>query len=164
MTARNTNGRFTKQADVTDVSDKTATAQAAATAAQREKLVKELDDQANSLWATIGEFFGPFTPGRTLVTFVARITLYAIGFVAAAYVITALSVAMQLGGWPLFLVAVFEIVGFICAFVASWMASDAIVNYVAAGNVSRDIKRVGSWIKARFDSTTTYAKQRMAMH
>lgn len=163
MATRASNGRFTRN-NVEDVVEKTATAQAAATAAQREKLVQQLDDDANTVWQRIGEFFGPFTPARTLATFMARITLYAVGAVASLSVITALSAAMLTGGWPLFLISVIEIIGFICALVGSWMASDAIVNYVAAGNISRDIKRVSSWIKDRFSVTSTFMKQRMTMH
>lgn len=149
-TNRNPSGKFTRKDTATDT--------------RAEALAQQLHADTESLWQQIGSFFGPFTPARTLVTFVSRITLYAIGCVASFSAIAMLSMAMQLGGWPLFLIAVIEIVAFICALVGSWMLSDAVINYIAAGHVSRDIKRAGSWIKERFDGSSTFIKQRMAMH
>lgn len=127
-----------------------------------QQLAQDLEEQTQSLWARIGEFFGPYTPARTFAIFIARITLYALGAVTAMYAVSALSTAMLIGGWPLFLIMVFEIIGIICAIVASWQASDAIVNYVVAGNVTRDIKRARNWLSARLDSTSSYVKAKVA--
>jgi hypothetical protein len=108
--------------------------------------------------------FKPYSLQTTLTKFMARITLYAVGVVASMSVVTVLSAAMIAGGWPMFLVSVFELIALICALVGSWTLSDAVVDYVAEGKVSRDIKRVGSWIGAKLVGGTGYVKTRMSMH
>lgn len=145
-----------------DKAAKLAADQAAAMEALQKDLENELHMSSETFWEKLG--FRPFSMQTTLTKLVARVVLYAVGAAAAIFTISVLSLVLQAAGWPLFLVSVIEIVGMVLGIMASWVASDALINYVAAGNVSRDIKRASTWVKDRFTNTSSYVKQRMAMH
>lgn len=158
MTASKNTTRRTATAEATDATIKAKTANAE----RIERLEQELHMDTESFWERMG--FRPYSLQTTLTKFIARITLYAVGVVASVSVMSLLTAAMIAGGWPMFIVSVFEIVALVCALIASWVASDAIINYIADGHVSRDIKRVGSWIGAKLVGGTGYVKTRMSMH
>lgn len=146
---------------------KTATAQATdATikndAERIESLKQTLHMDSETFWERMG--FRAYSVQATMTKLVARVVLYAIGMVSAIYCVGLLSAILQTAGWPLFLVAVIEIIGFVLGFIAAWSASDAIVDYIAAGHVSRDLKRAGSWLSSKLVSPVSSAINRMQMH
>lgn len=152
------NARKTATADASDAVIKTKTGNAE----RIEQLKEELHMDSETFWERMG--FRPYSVQTTLTKLIARLTLYAIGMVASIGIVTALSLAMQLGGWPMFIVTVFEIVGFVLAFIGSWTLSDAVVDYIAEGNVSRDLKRASTWIASKLTDSTTFVRSRMSMH
>lgn len=129
-------------------------------AALKEDLEQQLNSDIESLWQRMG--FTEYSVQTSILKFVARVTLYAVGFVASLYAVSFLSAILVAAGWPLFIVAVLEIVALVLTMIGSWMLSDAVVNYVAAGNVTRDIKRGFSWLKGKAAGSTTFLKERMA--
>lgn len=137
--------------------------------ATRAQLEAELAMSADTFWQRINGFmpkftFEPTSWQATYLKLVARVSLYAFGAVATICIMGTLSVAMQTAGWPVLIIMMIEIIGLVLGCIGAWMLSDSIVNYIADGNVSRDIKRVGGWVKRRVTGVSTFAKQRMAMH
>lgn len=125
----------------------------------------EFAEAGSDFWGTLGAFWKvPAVDSATLtiVKLVSRVVLYALGAVATCYVVSWLSAAMLAGGIPLFIIMVCEIVTFILGLLAAWTVSDVTVDYLAAGNLSRDVRRAGSWIGSKFTSASTYVKQTMA--
>lgn len=123
---------------------------------------QDFADAGDDLWATFGAFWKPQTGTTTIVKFVAKVVLYALGAVATAYAVSALSTAMLAGGVPLFVIMVCEIIGFILGIVASVHVADLAVNYVADGKLSRDFGRLTAWIGRKVSNTSTFVKQSMA--
>lgn len=137
--------------------DATKTAQAA-------RLAEEVHSSQETLWRSLGgNVYANYTPLKSFTMLVGRICLYSFGIVGAIYATGYLSsILMAFGIWT-WLVMACEIIALCMGVVASWMLSDTVVNYIAAGNVTRDIKRVGSWMRGRADAGTTFVKQRMAV-
>lgn len=140
-----------------------ATVKPTINAAERiESLKQSLHMDSETFWERMG--FRPYSVQSTLTKLVARVVLYAVGMVSAIYCIGLLSAILQTAGWPLFLVAVIEIIGFVLGFIAAWSASDKIIDYIAAGNVTRDLKRAGSWLSEKLVSPIGRQFDRMSMH
>lgn len=158
MTASKNTARRTATAEASD-----ATIKAKSGNAERiEQLKKELHMDTETFWERMG--FKPYSVQTTMTKFIARLVLYAVGMVASVGVISLLSAAMLAGGWPMFLVSVFEIVGYVLAFIGSWTLSDTVIDYIAEGKVSRDIKRATDWIGAKLMGSTDFVRTRMSMH
>lgn len=106
----------------------------------RGRFTAELHD----LWSKLGgKLDFEFSPRvKTILLVIAKVLMYAIGAVATAVLITSLSTILQGWGWNLFIVAVIELTGFILGCIASWYASDAIIDFVATGGVKRNVDRV----------------------
>ena len=124
----------------------------------------EFAEAGSDFWDTLGAFWqlpAASSGTMTIVKLVARVTLYALGAVATCYVVSALSAAMMAGGIPLFMIMVAEIIAFILGLLAAWTLSDTVVDYVAAGHLSRDAMRATSWVASKFESASTYVKQSM---
>lgn len=122
-------------------------------------------EAGDDFWATFGAFWKLPTASSgtmTIVKLVSRVVLYALGAVATCYVVSWLSAALMAGGIPLFMIMVAEIVTFVLGLLASWTLSDTAVDYVASGNLSRDARRLGSWVSGLFTSTSTFVKQSMS--
>ncbi len=94
----------------------------------------------------------PGPVAQPIIKIVAMVALYALGFASSIYVADWLSSAMVAGGVPLLLAAAFEIFGIIIAALASWMASEKIVNFIADGGVGRTITNVSGWFKSKLPS------------
>lgn len=127
-----------------------------------EALKQSLHMDSETFWERMG--FRAYSVQTTITKLVARVVLYAIGAVAAMYTVAWLSALLTVAGWPLFIVAVVEIIGIVLGLVAAWTASDAIIDYIAAGNVSRDLKRVGSWLGNNLINPIGFVRSHMTMH
>ena len=132
-----------------------------AEAVQEQSTEQVLMDRLHSDITQLFGHMNDFMPQGTVIRFVARLVLYACGAVAATYVTMMLSGILLAAGWPVFIVAVLEIVGVMCACISSWMLSDTVVNYVADGKLTRDIKRVGQWFKIKAGNTSSFVKSKM---
>lgn len=99
---------------------------------------------------------------RAIITLVARIAGYAVGIVGSMYIVGYLSMMMATFGLPTFIAAVVEIFAFILSMIASWKASDMIVDFVASGGISRSFGTARNWFNSKVDSFSLTNKQAAA--
>lgn len=148
-------------------STRTRTAQAAdqVTDAQvKNKLNGDLEREANNLWSKLGMQglfnYEPPSAAKTMLIVVAKVLGYAVGTVATIFAIGALSMVLQTMGWPIFIIAVIELMGYVLGMLASWYASDKIVDFIVDGGVSRTIGAGAAWIKGAFVTTKSAVQRR----
>lgn len=149
-----------QRANAQDVEPKSAAAKSAAgnkaklteTAAAVEASIATKTEALKMHCANLWDKLRPGPVAQPIIKVVAMIALYALGFATSIYVAGWLSMAMYAGGVPLLLAAAFEIFAIIIGCIASWMASEKIVHFIADGGVSRTISRTGSWLKSKLPS------------
>ena len=95
--------------------------------------------------------------GKRIIVLIAKIFGYALGTAGVLFAMSYLSTVMLTAGWPLFLIVVLELMGYILGMLASWYASDKIVNFVVDGGVSRVIGKLGSKVGGLFKATPKLA-------
>lgn len=149
-----------QRANAQDVEPKSAAAKSAAgnkaklteTAAAVEASIATKMDALKLHCTNLWDKLHPGPVAQPIIKVVAMVALYALGFASSIYVVSWLSSAMVTGGVPLLLAAAFEIFGIIIAALASWMASEKIVNFIADGGVGRTITNVSGWFKSKLPS------------
>jgi hypothetical protein len=85
--------------------------------------------------------------GKRIIVLIAKIFGYALGTAGVLFAMSYLSTVMLSAGWPLFLIVVLELVGYILGMLASWYASDTVVEFIINGGVKRTIGKVGNLFK-----------------
>lgn len=120
-------------------SAKTKTAKAVD--AQYAELHSDMHEAAAFTWQSLVP-----SPKAIVVQLLARVALYALG-AAATNVLTGMLVtaAFSLTGSAFLSIAIY-VFGMVLGVLASFKFSDVAVDYIAAGNVSRDIGRAKNWI------------------
>lgn len=149
-----------QRANAQDVEPKSAAAKSSAgnkaklteTAAAVEASIAIKMEALKMHCANLWDKLRPGPVAQPIIKIVAMVALYALGFASSIYVVGWLSSAMVAGGVPLLLAAAFEIFGIIIAALASWIASEKIVHFIADGGVGRTITTVGSWFKSKLPS------------
>lgn len=150
----------TQRANVEDTQVKSAAAKSAAgnkaklteTAAAVEASIATKMEALKLHCANLWNKLRPGPVAQPIIKVVAMIALYALGFASSIYVAGWLSMAMYTGGVPLLLAAAFEIFAIIIGCLASWLAAEKIVGFVADGGIGRTITNVGGWLKSKLPS------------
>lgn len=113
-------------------------------AALEQHLTERLSAEVQELWAKLGGklTFNVSPRAKTILLVIAKVLMYAVGAVATAVLVGALSAFLQAAGWNLFIIAVLELFTFILGCLASWYVSDAAISFIASGGVKRNVDRV----------------------
>jgi hypothetical protein len=104
----------------------------------------------------------PTGAGASILKTIARVLMYVTGVVASLYIVSWLSVAMVMGGWPLFLVMILEVTAIILACIASWKLSDTVIDYLSEGRLTKDISNIFGWSKRKVVSAAETVQDKVS--
>lgn len=92
---------------------------------------------------------------------VVSLAVLSLGIVVGSWVAGLIATASMALGLHSFFAAIIYVMVYLVSVIASMYAGGLAARYVATGAVVDDLNKLGAWVRSKFETTSSYVKQRM---